>query len=256
MARPAKKRRICCEPSYDSFLPCGTPSGDPVTLALDEYEVIRLIDYEKMTQEQCARQMDVSRTTITGIYEAARLKIADCLVNGKTLQISGGNYKCCSGEARECRKRCRKRRRTGTPGCIKKGDQDMRIAVTYEDGNVFQHFGHTENFKMYDVDNQKIKQTQVVSAGGNGHGALAGFLKEAGVDALICGGIGGGAQAALAAAGITLYGGVSGSADDAVAAYLDKSLGYDPDVHCNHHDHAHGVGTCGTQGCGNGGCRS
>lgn len=76
------------------------------------------------------------------------------------------------------------------------------------------------------------------------------------MDALICGGIGGGAQAALAAAGITLYGGVSGSADDAVAAYLDKSLGYDPDVHCNHHDHAHGAGTCGTQGCGNGGCRS
>ncbi len=88
------------------------------------------------------------------------------------------------------------------------------------------------------------------------HGALAGFLMQHGVDALICGGIGGGAQAALAEAGIKLYGGVSGDADAAVNALLSGNLGYNPNVHCDHHDHEHGTGghTCGNHGCGNHGC--
>ena len=113
----------------------------------------------------------------------------------------------------------------------------MKIAVTYEDGQVFQHFGHTAQFKIYDVADGKVISAQVVGTGGSGHGALAGFLMQQGVTALICGGIGGGAQAALANAGITLYGGVSGSADEAVAALLDGTLGYNPNVQCNHHDH-------------------
>ena len=87
----------------------------------------------------------------------------------------------------------------------------MRIAVTYEDGNIFQHFGHSEQFKLYDVEDGKIVNTQVVDTNGQGHGALAGFLTGAKVDVLICGGIGGGAQNALAQAGIQLYGGVAGS---------------------------------------------
>ena len=91
-----------------------------------------------------------------------------------------------------------------------KGEDVMRIAVTYENGEIFQHFGHTEQFKLYDVENGEIKQTQVVDTNGQGHGALSSFLTNAGVEVLICGGIGGGAQAALAAAGIQLLGGVSG----------------------------------------------
>ena len=83
----------------------------------------------------------------------------------------------------------------------------MKIAVTYENGEIFQHFGHTEQFKIYDVDNGKVMSSQVVDTNGSGHGALAGFLKALNVDMLICGGIGGGAQAALAEAGIKLYGG-------------------------------------------------
>ena len=125
----------------------------------------------------------------------------------------------------------------------------MKIAVTYENGNVFQHFGHTLEFKVYAVENGKVVSSEVIGTNGQGHGALAGFLFSGHVDVLICGGIGGGAQMALAEAGIKLYGGVSGSADEAVAAYLNGSLDYDPEVHCDHHNHEHGAG-CGEHGCG------
>lgn len=127
----------------------------------------------------------------------------------------------------------------------------MKIAVTYENGQIFQHFGHTEQFKIYDVQDGKIIQSQIVGTNGSGHGALAGVLNALNADVLICGGIGGGAQAALAAAGIKLYGGVSGNADDAVAALIAGELDYDPDVKCSHHDHNHGEEhTCGDHGCG------
>lgn len=122
----------------------------------------------------------------------------------------------------------------------------MRIAVTYENGMVFQHFGHTELFKLYDAENGEIIRTQVVNTNGQGHGALASFLTQAKVDVLICGGIGGGAQMALAEAGIQLFGGVSGQADDAARAYLDGTLGYDPNVRCSHHEHVH---SCGEHAC-------
>ena len=130
----------------------------------------------------------------------------------------------------------------------------MKIAVTYENGQIFQHFGHTQQFKIYEVAGDKITGTEVIETNGNGHGALAGFLMQRGVDTLICGGIGGGAQMALAAAGIRLYGGVSGDADAAVNALLAGSLGYNPNVRCDHHDHGEGGHTCGDHGCGHHSC--
>lgn len=129
----------------------------------------------------------------------------------------------------------------------------MRIAVTYEDGQVFQHFGRTEQFKLYDVENGAVTASRVIGTDGNGHGALAGFLQKQGVETLICGGIGGGAQSAMDAAGISLYGGVSGSADAAVQALLAGNLNYDPNVHCDHHG-AHHHGDHGEHGCGDHGC--
>lgn len=116
----------------------------------------------------------------------------------------------------------------------------MKIAVTYEDGDIFQHFGHTQQFKLYDAVDGQITGSNVVDNGGSGHGALAGFLKQAGVDTLICGGIGGGAQQALAEAGIQLYGGVSGSADNAVTDLLAGKLHYNPQVVCQSHGEGHG----------------
>ena len=130
----------------------------------------------------------------------------------------------------------------------------MRIAVTYENGQIFQHFGHTAAFKVYDVENGAVVRAEVVSTNGSGHGALAGVLNVLKAEVLICGGIGGGAQMALAQAGIKLYGGVSGEADAAVQAYLAGQLDYNPNVRCDHHDH-HGEGhTCGDHGCGSHSC--
>lgn len=129
----------------------------------------------------------------------------------------------------------------------------MRIAVAYEDGNVFQHFGHTERFKVYDVEDGKIALATTVNTNGSGHGALADILQKCGVDTLICGGIGAGAKRALAEAGIALYGGVSGSADQAAEDLLAGKLNYNPAVECEHHsEHHHGScgehdGDCGHQ---------
>lgn len=261
MARPSRCRRVCVEPAFDRFAPCGRGGVEEISLTVDEYEVIRLVDYEKKTHAQCAEQMDISRTTVTEIYEKARHKIADCLVNGKLLRIAGGNYQICrggAGNSKECGRHCRWVRRKEADvqrhgiGNLKanvwrdkKGDPNMRIAVTYEDGNVFQHFGHTSQMKIYDVEDGKIVKEEVVDTAGNGHGALAGFLAGLKADMLICGGIGGGARMALDEAGIKLYPGVSGAADAAVEAFLAGNLDYDPDTQCAHHGHEHGEGSCG-----------
>jgi len=131
----------------------------------------------------------------------------------------------------------------------------MKIAVTYDNGMIFQHFGHTETFKVYEIeDNQIVKET-IVGSNGQGHGALANLLAKNAIDILICGGIGGGAQMALKSAGIQLYGGVSGDADAAVDAYLAGKLNFNPNVRCNHHDHEHDEShSCGDHGCGSRSC--
>lgn len=257
MPRPQRRRRVCSEPEYTEFLPKGSTDYDVVILSTDEYEAIRLVDFEKKTHEQCALQMDISRTTVTEIYERARFKLADSIVNGKRLVIEGGSYRLCGGTAKNCCGRncinslLYSKNSDGNVLGKKGGANIMRIAVTYDKGQIFQHFGHTEQFKVYDVEDRKITAEQVVDTMGNGHGALAGFLAANQVDTLICGGIGGGAQNALAEAGIKLYGGVSGSADEAVKALIEGNLGYNPDVHCDHHEHGHGGShQCGGHQCG------
>ena len=117
----------------------------------------------------------------------------------------------------------------------------MKIAVTYDNGNVFQHFGKTESFKVYEVQDQKVVSSEVISSNGSGHGALAGLLAEQGVDVLICGGIGGGAQAALSEAGIELCAGAQGNTDEAVEAYLKGEL-VSSGVNCDHHGEGHSCG--------------
>jgi len=131
----------------------------------------------------------------------------------------------------------------------------MKIAVTYENGNVYGHFGHTAQFKLYNVEDGKIVSSEVVDTNGSGHGALAGFLQLLGVDVLICGGIGGGARMALGEVGISIYGGVTGSADKAAEDFVAGMLNFNPDAKCSHHDHGHGEGhTCGSHGCGSHSC--
>ncbi len=244
MPRPKRRRFVCQEPDYICFHPEGISPLEEVILSVDEYEILRLVDFEKKTHQEAACQMQVSRTTATEIYEAARYKVADSLVNGKRLTIAGGNYQVHSGTPEKLNKTN-----------LRKGTQTMRVAVTYENGTIFQHFGHTEFFKLYDVEENKITASEVVATNGSGHGALAGFLKANQVDVLICGGIGGGAQTALAEAGIRLYGGASGSADEAVASLLAGTLLYNPNVHCSHHHHGGEEHSCQDHSCGEHGCK-
>ena len=128
----------------------------------------------------------------------------------------------------------------------------MKIAVTYENGNVFQHFGQSEYFKIFDIEEGKVAHAVVVSTNGNGHGALAGFLKNHGVEKLICGGIGAGAKYALAEAGIEFFGGVSGNVDEQVESLLRGELKYNPGTECNHHGEHQHIHNCGghDSGCG------
>ena len=253
MPRPRKFRKVCHFPENLAFQP-ENPRGEPVVLTVDEYETIRLIDLEGRSQEECSASMGIARTTVQLIYGSARQKLARMIVEGHPLQIRGGDFRICGGEDSTCRRGCYKRR-YHTMYEKPKGDFVMRIAVTYENGMIFQHFGHTEQFKVYDVEDGKVIASEVVDTNGSGHGALAGVLSALKADVLICGGIGGGAQMALAAAGVKLYGGVSGNADAAVEALISGNLAFNPNVQCNHHDHHHGEGhTCGDHGCGSHNC--
>lgn len=104
MPRPRKWRRVCCLPESNRFGPLDLRghSDNSVTMTVDEYETIRLIDLDGFTQEQCAAQMDISRTTVQGIYDSARKKLAQSLVSGKVLLIEGGEYRLCDGQGRGC----------------------------------------------------------------------------------------------------------------------------------------------------------
>jgi predicted DNA-binding protein (UPF0251 family)/predicted Fe-Mo cluster-binding NifX family protein len=249
MSRPTKCRKVCHFPGTLEFQPKkGKSDLPPVVMTVDEYETIRLIDKEGLSQEACGASMQVARATVQKVYESARKKLADCLVDGRALFIKGGDFRLCDGRGDDC----------GRDDCFKqtvhrqykkpKGESIMRVAITYENGEIYQHFGHTSAFKVYDIQNGKILSSEVVDTAGQGHGALAGVLNALNADVLICGGIGGGAQEALTAAGIRWYGGVSGNADEAAASFAAGKLDYDPQARCTHHDgEAH---TCGSHGCG------
>lgn len=133
----------------------------------------------------------------------------------------------------------------------------MRIAVTYENGQIFQHFGHTEEFKVYEVEDGKIVKSEIIGSNGSGHGALASLLNDRGIDVLICGGIGGGAQKALSERGIELCAGQSGDVDEAVEAYLRGEL-VNTGANCSHHgaDHDCGDHDCGDHDCDHDSCHS
>ncbi len=251
MARPVKEKQVDRLPRYDCF--CAVSRREDrhqIRMAVEEYETIRLIDYLELTQEECASRMGVGRGTIQSLYASARKKLARFLVEGAGLDIGGGEFVLRDSEGSSLK----------SGPLAGKGDQAMKIAVTYENGQVFQHFGHTEQFKIYNAENGKIQSSQVVDTNGSGHGALAGFLADLGVEVLICGGIGMGAKNALAEAGIRLYPGASGDADRQAEAFLAGSLSYDPDTQCSHHHgeehgehscgHHHENGTCGHGQCG------
>ena len=246
MARPQKERKVC--PGIRGYCFRGNDDRQPVEIPVDELEALRLCDLEERSQATAAGEMNISRGTLQRLLYSAHKKIAFALLYGRTIRTEG-----LSDSKAVCRKRCcrycaetyRKNPRTG--------GNTMKIAVTCENNEVFQHFGHTPEFAVFTVENGKVASKRILSCGGTGHGALAGLLKEGGVDLLICGGIGGGAQMALAEAGIQLIGGASGNVDEVVATFLKGELSVNPDFQCHHHDHD-GEHKCGEHHCGNGHC--
>ena len=117
MARPMKWRKVCCLPESNRFGPLDLDSSadvkNHVNMTVDEYETIRLIDLEGFTQEECAKQMNIARSTVQGIYVEARKKLAESLVNGKVLLIEGGEYRLCEGLGNGCGRGCHRHRRGG-----------------------------------------------------------------------------------------------------------------------------------------------
>lgn len=222
MPRCSKKRIVGKMPLSCYFKSnSNSKSNMCITMSVEEYECIRLIDYMGLNQKECAGEMQISRATVQAIYAEARKKIARFIVEGINLSIEGGDYELSNKNN-------------------KKENDIMKIAVTYENGQIFQHFGHTEQFKIYEVENGKIVKTEIVDTNGQGHGALTGFLFNGGIDTLICGGIGGGARNALAEAGIKLFPGAMGNADAQVESFLAGNLDYDPNTMCSHHSHEEG----------------
>lgn len=228
MPRPTKYRRVCHFPQTLEFCPAqGAEGKEPVIVTVDEYETVRLIDKEGLSQEQCAAFMRISRTTVQQIYANARKKLAVALVDSLPIRIQGGDYQLCDGRDPDC----------GFASCFAqqlrlhyekpKAAGATRVAVPYENGGIFQHFGRSLHFKLYDIAGDRILSSGILDTDGHGHGALAGMLNALDVDILLCGGIGPGARAALAAAGIQLYSGLSGSADAAVENWISGSLSAD-----------------------------
>lgn len=238
--RREKLRRVGIIPEYRGFTPDGLASGDAIDMTVDELEVLRLCDLEGLNQEAVAQQMGIARATVAAICSRAHRKVANALVNGRAIVIEGGNIAYSPIT-------------TTTAAWQAKEVDTMRVATTYDDGNIFMHFGRSEQFKIYDIQDGKVLNEQVVNTGGTGHGALAGLLANGGVDTLICGGIGGGAINALAQAGITVYAGAQGNCDACVEALIAGTLAQTGeatcDCHGHDHDHAHEHGeSCSCHG--------
>ena len=234
MSRPCKKKCICKEPNCRQFIPSTGIFEDTIFLKVEEYEVLRLIDFENYSQEETSKSLNVARTTVQAIYQSARYKIADAIVNSKRIVIEGGDY------ILNLKSSYNYSSRTYEPILNEKEKNIMRIAIPSLNGEVFQHFGKTEAFVIYDVDGEKIVSERTVETNGAGHGALAGFLKANEVELLICGGIGGGAISALQGAGIKIFNGAAGDTTKVAEEFLKGTLKADPNAGCDcHHDHEH-----------------
>lgn len=224
--RREKLRRVGIIPEYRGFTPDGLASGDAIDMTVDELEALRLCDLEGLNQEAVAQQMGIARATVAAICSRAHRKVANALVNGRALIIEGGNIAYSPIT-------------TATAVWPAKEVDTMRVATTYDNGNIFMHFGRSEQFKIYDIQDGKVLNEQVVGTDGTGHGALAGLLANGGVDTLICGGIGGGAINALAQAGITVYADAQGSCDACVEALIAGTLAQTGEATCDCHGHGH-----------------
>jgi predicted DNA-binding protein (UPF0251 family)/predicted Fe-Mo cluster-binding NifX family protein len=220
MPRPRKSRNVCHFPSSLSFVPAERENDqEPVQLTVDEYETLRLVDLEGFSQEDCGKQMGVARTTIQQIYASARRKLARMLVEGRALQIAGGDYRLCDG-GQDC----------GQSLCFKqfysksyeKPEHCQRIVVCCAEEGIICCFEDTRQIKLYDVRKNRVTASQTLEVTSSDQNLLACILTALRTDILICGHISGGTGLALDAAGIRVQKGISGDADAAAAAILSE----------------------------------
>lgn len=225
MARNIQNKIIRSKPLSSSWIPSEENIYSAITISLEEWETIRLVDYNGLSQQDASYSMKVSRQTVQTLLQSARKKVARSLVESIPLNIKGGNF----------------------IEDIEERKNKMKVAVTFENGNIFSHFGRTPYFAIYNIENAKIENKDILKTPESGHGALVDFLLENKIETLICGGIGGGAVNALQKAGIDIYAGASGDADIQVNSFINGQLPHNGNANCNHHGHGHdenGKGGC------------
>lgn len=250
MPRPRKWRCVAGVDGARIFKPAGIP-GDAlakVTLSLDGLEVLRLLDREGLTQEEAARSMGVSRSTVSRLAGQARRVVAEALVEGKALVIEGGPVAFARGLGPGCAGGIPAAGVGGEPLRATRAEDDdegvsMIIAVPYADGMVNGHFGRTQAFLVAEAREGKVADMTLYSVEGlqHNHGGLVSFLQSRGVEVVLAGGMGEPMQQALKQAGFALYCGVSGPAKEAVEAFLRGAI-TQSDATCGHHhgEHHHG----------------
>ncbi len=253
MARPRKCRRVCSLPEVDRFGPLngGFEAQGQLVMTVDEYETIRLIDLEGLTQEECAGQMRVARSTVQGIYMSARQKLAELLVFGNVLTIDGGDYRLCDGVDKPCGRACRWRRRGGhgTSDTENKKETDtqrrqektMKIAIPVDsrglDARVSANFGRANGFLFYDTETKAenyIENAARMARGGAGIQA-AQTIVDQGAVALLTPRLGGNAADVLDEAGVKIYRSLEGTAQENVTAFAEGRLSLLDEVHEGFH---------------------
>lgn len=204
-----------------------------IIMLLEEWEALRLVDYAGLEQTTAALSMGISRQSVQMLVSSARSKLARAVVEGLPLHIQGDPENTGNNQT-----------------SITKRNSMMKIAVTTQHTQVFPHFGRTPEFYVVTAEDGKIVEESIIPAPAEGHGALVGFLVGQGVDALICGGVGGGAFNSLRAAGIQIYAGASGSVKEQVLSLLSGQLSQQGDANCDHHDEHDHNNDHGGHGCG------
>ena len=207
MPRPRKCRRVCRMPEHTDFIPAGGGDGKcPVILTVDEYEALRLIDKEGLSQEECGTYMNIARTTVQQMYTTARKKLADALVDGLPLRIEGGDYRLCQGLEEGCGcARCRMHGRRGRNQ--KTGGQFMKIAIPLNENkkDVCVSFGRAPYFLFAENGKEEILDNPAAQAEGGAGIKAAQFVVDQGADTLITVRCGENAAQVFQAAEIKIY---------------------------------------------------
>ncbi|NTW91554.1 MAG: DUF134 domain-containing protein [Erysipelotrichaceae bacterium] len=229
MPRPIKERSIREKPVCCRFIPEKIQNTETVILTMDEFDVIRKCDYERLSQENCAQTMNVSRTTVQRIYASARQKIAEALILGKVLEVDGGIVSFNSEDDSSNYKN-------------EKGEVSMKIAIGLDGEKVADHFGHCNDFRVYEIVDNKVINQEDIHDDVHVHQARPQFLKDLGVDVLIMNSMGKGAYNRLIALGIKTINAENKRVEEALNSYLSQELNVELVGHECHGCGSHGKG--------------